>query len=76
MEYFDASGAVYRRLEALEVAVISGHPTVVVMRAEDLRSGGSTIAAFRNVEYDLGIPESVFTERTLRNPAPQWFQSQ
>jgi hypothetical protein len=43
------------------------------MKASDLRAGGHTIAQFRDVEYDLGIPESVFTERTLRNPPRKWF---
>ena len=76
MEYFDESDKLYRRLEAVQVEVIAGHPTMVVMRVDDVRSGGFTIAEFRNVEYDLGIPESVFTERTLRNPSRQWFESQ
>jgi hypothetical protein len=31
------------------------------------------VAEFRDVQYDLGIPEDVFTERTLRNPPRQWF---
>ncbi len=73
MEYVDESGEVYRRIEALEVTVVGGHPTVTTMRVSDLRSGGSTVSEFGNVEYDLGMPESVFTERTLRSPSRQWF---
>ncbi len=73
MEYVDEGGEVYRRIEALEVAEFGGHPTVTKMQVLDLRSGGSTVSEFRNVEYDLGIPESVFTERTLRSPSRQWF---
>ncbi len=73
MEYVDESGEVYRRIEALEVAEFGGHPTVTTMKVSDLRSGGTTVSEFRNVEYDLGIPESVFTERTLRSPSRQWF---
>ncbi len=73
MEYVDESGEVYRRIEALEVAEFGGHPTVTTMKVSDLRSGGSTVSEFSNVEYDLGIPESVFTERTLRSPPRQWF---
>ena len=75
MEYFDESDKMYRKLEALEVKVVAGHPTTVVMRVDDLRTGGFTIAQFRNVEYDLSIPESVFTERTLRSPSRKWFES-
>jgi outer membrane lipoprotein-sorting protein len=75
MEYLDERGEAYRRIETLEVQDIDGHPTVTRMKVSDLRSGGSTVSDFRNVEYDLGIPESVFTERTLRSPSRQWFSS-
>ena len=75
MEYVDEGGEVYRRIEALEVAEFGGHPTVTEMQVSDLRSGGTTVSEFRNVEYDLGIPESVFTERTLRSPSRRWFST-
>jgi hypothetical protein len=75
MEYADEAGEVYRRIEALEVSEIGGHPTVTEMKVSDLRTGGHTVSEFRNVEYDLDIPENVFTERTLRNPPRQWFSS-
>jgi len=74
MEYTDDGGEVYRRIEALEVAEVSGYPTVTKMKVSDLRSGGFTVSQFRNVEYSLGIPDDVFTERTLRNPPRQWFE--
>jgi outer membrane lipoprotein-sorting protein len=75
MEYYDEREEPYRRIETLETEEIGGHPTVTKMQVSDLRSGGSTVSEFRNVEYDLGIPESVFTERTLRNPPRRWFSS-
>jgi outer membrane lipoprotein-sorting protein len=76
MEYIDESGEVYRRIEALEVQEVLGHPTVTQMKVSDLRSGGYTLSEFRNVEYDLGIPDDVFTERTLRNRSREWFRGQ
>ena len=75
MEYVDETGEVYRRIEALEVSEIEGLPTVTKMKASDLRTDGHTVAEFRDVEYDLNIPESVFTERTLRNPPRKWFST-
>ena len=74
MEYVDNTGKVYRRLEALEVQEVGGHPTVMKMQVSDLRSGGHTLSEFRNVQYDLKIPKSVFTERSLRNPSRRWFR--
>lgn len=75
MEYVDDSGEVFRRIEALEVDNIAGYPTVTTMRAADLRSGGETVSEFSNVEYDLGVPEDLFTERTLRNPPREWLSA-
>lgn len=74
MEYIDNTGNVYRRIEALQIEDIGGYHTVTKMKVSDLRSGGHTISEFRNVQYDLKIPKSVFTERTLRNPSRQWFR--
>jgi predicted RND superfamily exporter protein/outer membrane lipoprotein-sorting protein len=74
MEYVDDKGEVYRKIEALEVRDFEGHPTVTQMKVTDERTGGSTLSEFRNVEYDIGIPDEVFTERTLRNPSREWFK--
>ena len=34
----------------------------------------NVIRVFRNIDYDLGLDESVFTERSLRNPPRQWLR--
>ncbi len=73
MEYVDDAGEVYRRIEALAVEQFDGYPTITQMLISDLRSGGHTLAEFSNVQYNLNIPQSVFTERTLRNPPRRWF---
>ncbi|MDH3207411.1 MAG: outer membrane lipoprotein-sorting protein [Gemmatimonadota bacterium] len=75
MDYVDAGGEVYRRIEALDVEVIGGNPTVTRMKVSDLRSGGETVSEFTDVDFDLGIPEDVFTERTLRNPPARWLSA-
>ncbi|TFH86538.1 outer membrane lipoprotein-sorting protein [Billgrantia azerbaijanica] len=75
-EYARADGRVYRRMEVLEVREIDGYPTGTRMRMEDLDSGGHTEIEFRFSAYDLGIPDAVFTERSLRNPPRQWLERQ
>ncbi|MGD8324046.1 MAG: outer membrane lipoprotein-sorting protein [Gammaproteobacteria bacterium] len=72
IEYRDAAGALYRRVEVLRVEEIEGYPTVTLSRVSDLAGGGQTDMQFRNIDYDLGFDESVFTERSLRNPPRQW----
>jgi predicted RND superfamily exporter protein/outer membrane lipoprotein-sorting protein len=74
MEYVDDSGAVYRTIEALDVQDVGGFPTVLKMKVTDHRTGGHTISEFGKVQYDNGIPDDVFTERTLRNPPREWFK--
>lgn len=75
IEYTDDTGAVYRTVETLTVETLGGHPTATSARVSDVRSGGSTLVEFRNVEYDLGIPDDIFVERSLRNPPSQWFRA-
>lgn len=75
-EYADDGGDVYRRMTIEAVEEIDGYPTGTRMRMEDLDSGGHTLVEFRFSAYDLGIPESVFTERSLRNPPRQWLERQ
>lgn len=74
IEYQNASGEVYRRVEVLRVEEFEGYPTVTLSRVSDLAGGGQTDMQFRNIDYDLGLDESVFTERSLRNPPRQWLQ--
>lgn len=74
IDYTNAAGDVYRRVEVFSVETIDGHPTVTTSRVSDLLSGGKTDMQFRYIAYDVGIPEDVFTERSLRNPPREWLQ--
>lgn len=72
IEYTNAAGKAYRRVEVLKVEEFDGHPTVTVSRVSDLLSGGQTDMQLRHVKYDLGLPADVFTERSLRKPPRDW----
>jgi outer membrane lipoprotein-sorting protein len=67
-EYYDRNGKLYRRVTAVKIRVIQGHPTVVEAVAADLAAGTSTINVFSNIKYDLGLKERIFSERFLRRP--------
>lgn len=67
-EFFDKRGEKYRVYDALAVETIQGHSTVVKSRMQDLRSNSQTLLEFKQVRYDLGVTEDVFTERYLRHP--------
>ncbi|MEJ2172991.1 MAG: outer membrane lipoprotein-sorting protein [Woeseiaceae bacterium] len=74
IEYTNPAGNVYRRVEVFEVENVDGHPTVTTSRVSDLLTGGRTDMQFRYIQYDVGLPDSVFTERSLRNPPREWLQ--
>jgi len=72
INFFKSDGNNYRRVEAIQIQTIQGHPTVVRSKVSDLESGAYTLMEFRNIKYDLGLDDDVFTERSLRNPPQQW----
>jgi len=73
-EYHDDSDRVYRVMEVLQVEEISGYPTVMRSRMSDVTGGGSTLMEFRYIEYDVGLPADIFSERYLRNPPTDWLR--
>ena len=64
----------YRRVETVKVENVQGHPTVVRSKVSDLASGGYTLMEFRGMQYDIGIPDSVFSERSLRTPPREFIE--
>ena len=73
-EYTDTANTVYRRIEALQVETFEGFPTATRIKASDLRSGGHTLTEMRYIQYNVGLPDDIFSERSLRNPPQQWFK--
>ncbi len=70
-EYKDKEGKLYRRVEALKIKDISGFPTVIKSRVNNLASGSSTISEFSRIKYNIGLKEKIFSERYLRRPPRQ-----
>lgn len=74
IEYKDSQGKLFRRIEALRMETIDGIETVTKMKVSDLRTGGYTVNEMRFIQYNLGLPSAVFSERSLRNPPRKWLQ--
>lgn len=72
IEYYDAQGQKIRSYTALNVDVISGHPTVTSARMENHQTGSETYVTYSAVKYDVGLPDNIFSERYLRR-APRKF---
>jgi outer membrane lipoprotein-sorting protein len=74
IEYVNGQGKVYRRIETVKVDTIGGIPTITRLKVSDLESGGYTLSDVSNVQYDLGIPDDIFVEGSLRNPPQKWLR--
>jgi len=73
-EYYDKNGELYRIYAALKVETVEGLPTVIKASMEDLQVGGKTTMSYSAVAYNIDIPESIFSERYLRNPPRQYLR--
>ena len=67
-EYYNKQGEKYKTYTALAVETIEGHPTITKSEAKNLKTGGSTLMEYSSVQYDVGIPDDIFSERNLRKP--------
>ena len=74
IEYVNGQGKVYRRIETVKVDTIGGIPTITRLKVSDLESGGYTLSDVSSVKYDLGIPDDIFVEASLRNPPQKWLR--
>jgi hypothetical protein len=65
-EYYREDGTMYREMSVQQVRDIQGFTTITKQQMEDLDSGSQTVLTYDTVEYNLGLPEDIFTERYLR----------
>jgi len=47
-----------------------------VYRISDLEQGSTTEMQMRGIQYDIGLPDTIFSERSLRKPPQQWLRKQ
>ncbi len=81
-EYYDAQNQLARVFAADEIRNVAAAehgtkiaiPTVVKRTMKNVQSGHRTVVAYENVEYDLELPDDIFTERALYNPPQRWLE--
>jgi outer membrane lipoprotein-sorting protein len=74
IEFFDRKGEKYREYKALNVEKIQEYLTVTKAQMKDLRTGSQTVLEYSDVTYDVGTPESVFSERYLRRAPAEYLR--
>ena len=72
--YFNEQGKPTRKMEVLKTTVIDGYTTVMHSKITQLSDNSYTEMQFRKVKYNLGLPDSIFSERSLRNPPKKWLR--
>ncbi|MEW6001545.1 MAG: outer membrane lipoprotein-sorting protein [Nitrospirota bacterium] len=73
-EYFDKRGQPYKVFSADEIKDIKGFPTVMKRTMKNLQSGHRTEVTFTKADYNLGIENSLFSERYLKQPPKKWIE--
>jgi len=72
--YFNHNDKAFRKMTVKKTRNIQGFTTVIHSRMDYLSDGSFTEMQFRNVKYNLGIPNTIFSERSLRNPPNNWIK--
>lgn len=73
-EYYDRRGELFRVFSADEVKEVKGFPTVTKRTMKNLQSGHRTEAAYIKADYNIGIEDSLFSERFLKQPPKKWIE--
>jgi len=71
-----ATNIAIRNLELTEDEIkdIKGFPTVTRRSMKNLQSGHRTEVSYSKTDYNIGIEDSLFTERFLRQPPKKWIE--
>jgi len=73
-EYYDRKGELYKVFTADEIKDIKGFPTVTKRTMKNLQSGHRTEVTFTKADYNIGIEDSLFSERFLKQPPRKWIE--
>ncbi|XQW84604.1 outer membrane lipoprotein-sorting protein [Thalassotalea piscium] len=72
--YFNEKNKAIREMQVIETKEIQGITTVIHSKITDLIDNSYTEMQFRGVQYNLGISDDIFSERSLRTPPKKWLR--
>jgi outer membrane lipoprotein-sorting protein len=73
-EYYTKGDSPERVFTAEKVETIDGIATPTFRKMENLKKNQYTTVEFSEIRYDIGVDESVFTERSLKNPPREYIR--
>lgn len=73
-QYYDKKDKLVRQFRAEQIDEVDGIMTITARSMENLKKGGRTIIRFSDISYNVGLDQSLFTERFLRNPPRKYIK--
>ncbi len=73
-EYYDKRGELYKVFTADEIKDVKSFPTVTKRTMKNLQSGHRTEVSYIKSDYNIGIEDSLFSERYLKQPPKKWIE--
>ncbi|MBI5185643.1 MAG: outer membrane lipoprotein-sorting protein [Nitrospinae bacterium] len=73
-EYYAKTGEIHRVFTADEIKDVKGFPTVTKRTMKNLKTGHRTEVGFVKTDYDIGIEDSLFSERYLKQAPRKWIE--
>ncbi|MBI4684396.1 MAG: outer membrane lipoprotein-sorting protein [Nitrospirae bacterium] len=73
-EYYDKRGEIYKVFTADELKDVKGFPTITKRTMKNLQSSHMTEVTYLKVDYNIGIEDSLFSERFLKQPPKKWIE--
>lgn len=76
VEYTNHDNKIYRRYESIKIKKIDGFHTIIERVMTSLLDETKTVMLVnsKKVEYDIGLDDSVFTDRSLKNPPMKYLK--
>jgi hypothetical protein len=76
VDFYNHDGKVYRTYESHKITDIGGFPTIMERVMSSPLKGTKTIMVVnpKKVEYNIGLDEKIFSERSLKNPPMKYLK--
>lgn len=73
-QYYDKKAKLVRQFKAERIEEVDGVVTMTARSMENIKKGGKTVIDFSDISYNVGLDESLFTERFLKNPPRKYIK--
>ena len=73
-EFYDKQNQLFKVFTADEVKQVQGLWTAVRRTMENVQNGHRSEVTFLDIQYNIGLEVSLFSERSLSNPPAQWIR--